>query len=180
MMDRLAEIEAHLEDDRKAAIRDRMGMMPLDVSHRTWLIAALKVDRAERKRLAELIDDTAKHWLDLQAKYPIRWEGAIDNAMQAACSEILQLLDLVAGSGRKILECAQLQLRAEDAEAALRESREREARLQEEIKEAQVLLTNVRGWLSRGASEYSMKHIDSYWLAWRSKATRAALKDTQP
>lgn len=55
----LAAIRAHLEDDRKAAIRDRMGAMPLDVSHRAALLAMLDAERAkvaECARLREALD----------------------------------------------------------------------------------------------------------------------------
>lgn len=43
---------------------------------------------AENARLNSLINDTANHWLALQIAHPIAWEGAIDEAMRAACDEI--------------------------------------------------------------------------------------------
>ena len=49
----------------------------------------------------------------------------------------------------------------------------REAALLVEIQEAQTLLTNVRGWLSRGASEHSMENIDAYWQRWRAIGHKA-------
>jgi hypothetical protein len=42
----------------------------------------------EIERLNALIADTAEHWMALQFKHPIQWEGAIDSAMAAACAEI--------------------------------------------------------------------------------------------
>jgi hypothetical protein len=46
---------------------------------------------AEIERLRELIKVTGDHWLELQHKHPIQWEGAIDGAMAAACAEIERL-----------------------------------------------------------------------------------------
>ncbi len=46
---------------------------------------------AEIERLGSVIDATAHHWLALQDKHPIQWEGAIDGAMAAACAEIEKL-----------------------------------------------------------------------------------------
>jgi len=46
---------------------------------------------AEIERLRELIKVTGDHWLELQHKHPIQWEGAIDAAMAAACAEIEKL-----------------------------------------------------------------------------------------
>jgi len=46
---------------------------------------------AEIERLRSVIDATALHWLALQDKHPIQWEGAIDGAMAAACAEIERL-----------------------------------------------------------------------------------------
>lgn len=46
---------------------------------------------AEIDRLNGVINDTAKHWLDLQHDHPIAWEGAVDAAMEAACDEIRRL-----------------------------------------------------------------------------------------
>jgi len=43
---------------------------------------------AENARLNKLIADAAEHWLALQQKHQIPWEGAIDGAMQAACASI--------------------------------------------------------------------------------------------
>jgi len=48
--------------------------------------------QAENDRLNALIDATARHWMDLQFKHPIQWEGAIDGAMKAACDTILRAL----------------------------------------------------------------------------------------
>lgn len=45
----------------------------------------------EIERLRSVIDATANHWLALQHDYPIKWEGAIDGAMAAACAEIGRL-----------------------------------------------------------------------------------------
>lgn len=42
----------------------------------------------EVERLNGLITATADHWLTLQVKHPIQWEGAINGAMAAACAEI--------------------------------------------------------------------------------------------
>ena len=42
----------------------------------------------ENARLNKLIKDAADHWLALQRKHLIPWEGAIDGAMQAACRHI--------------------------------------------------------------------------------------------
>lgn len=47
--------------------------------------------RREIDRLNGIINDTAKHWLDLQHDHPIVWEGAVDAAMDAACAEIRRL-----------------------------------------------------------------------------------------
>lgn len=47
--------------------------------------------RREIDRLNGVINDTAKHWLDLQHDHPIAWEGAVDAAMEAACDEIRRL-----------------------------------------------------------------------------------------
>ncbi len=38
---------------------------------------------------------------------------------------------------------------------------------QEWLIKSQQLLTNVRGWLSRGLSETAMNEIDDYWRKWR-------------
>ena len=38
-----------------------------------------------------MIDATALHWLALQDKHHVPWEGAIDGAMAAACAEIEKL-----------------------------------------------------------------------------------------
>jgi hypothetical protein len=43
---------------------------------------------AEIERLGSVIDATALHWLALQDKHHVPWEGAIDGAMAAACAEI--------------------------------------------------------------------------------------------
>ena len=48
--------------------------------------------QAENDRLNALIDAAAQHWMDLQFKHPIQWEGAIDGAMKAACDTILRAL----------------------------------------------------------------------------------------
>ena len=48
--------------------------------------------RREIDRLNGLINATANHWLDLQRDHPIAWEGAIDAAMEVACTEIRRLL----------------------------------------------------------------------------------------
>ncbi|CAB4158451.1 hypothetical protein UFOVP714_11 [uncultured Caudovirales phage] len=44
--------------------------------------------KQEVERLNALITATADHWMALQFKHPIQWEGAIDSAMAAACAEI--------------------------------------------------------------------------------------------
>jgi len=46
---------------------------------------------AEIERLGSVIDATALHWLALQDKHHVPWEGAIDGAMAAACAEIEKL-----------------------------------------------------------------------------------------
>lgn len=59
--------------------------------------------------LNALIADTAEHWMTLQFKHPIQWEGAIDSAMAAACAEIEALQARV-----KVLEEALTQIKAQD------------------------------------------------------------------
>ena len=54
-------------------------------------IEQIEAQAAEIERLGSVIDATALHWLALQDKYPIQWEGAIDGAMSAACAEIEKL-----------------------------------------------------------------------------------------
>lgn len=51
----------------------------------------IEAQAAEIERLRSLIDVTANHWLALQDKHPLNWEGAIDGAMAAACAEIVKL-----------------------------------------------------------------------------------------
>jgi hypothetical protein len=51
----------------------------------------IEAQAAEIERLRELIKVTGDHWLALQHKHPIQWEGAIDGAMAAACAEIERL-----------------------------------------------------------------------------------------
>jgi hypothetical protein len=53
--------------------------------------ARYETQAAEIERLRELIKITGDHWLALQHKHPIQWEGAIDGAMAAACAEIERL-----------------------------------------------------------------------------------------
>jgi len=45
----------------------------------------------EIERLRSVIDATANHWLALQHERPVKWEGAIDGAMEAACAKIVEL-----------------------------------------------------------------------------------------
>ena len=47
--------------------------------------------RKERDKARGLIDAAGKHWLSLNIDHPIKWEGAIDEAMRAACAEIATL-----------------------------------------------------------------------------------------
>jgi len=54
-------------------------------------VAKVEAQAAEIERLRELIKVTGDHWLALQHKHPIQWEGAIDGAMAAACAEIEKL-----------------------------------------------------------------------------------------
>ena len=51
----------------------------------------IEAQAAEIERLRSLIETTANHWLALQDKHPVQWEGAIDGAMAAACAEIVKL-----------------------------------------------------------------------------------------
>lgn len=71
----------------------------------TMQVAADRIEAqaAEIERLRELIKVTGDHWLALQHKHPIQWEGAIDGAMAAACAEIDWL--------RAVLELADAALR---------------------------------------------------------------------
>lgn len=46
---------------------------------------------ADNNRLRDLIEDAASHWLDLNNKHQIPWEGGIDAAMKAACDQIRSL-----------------------------------------------------------------------------------------
>ena len=55
------------------------------------LAAALIEARVERDRLDVLIGDTGNHWLALTNDIRIPWEGAIDEAMRAACDKIREL-----------------------------------------------------------------------------------------
>jgi hypothetical protein len=55
----------------------------------------IKNQAAEIDRLKTLIDATAEHWMTLQFKHPIEWDGAIDGAMAAACAEIEKLREAV-------------------------------------------------------------------------------------
>ena len=64
----------------------------------------------EIDRLNALIDATAQHWLNLQQKHPIPWEGAIDAAMAAACDTIEQQAARIARL-REALELADAALR---------------------------------------------------------------------
>jgi hypothetical protein len=54
-------------------------------------VAKVEAQAMEIERLGSVIDATALHWLALQDKHPIQWEGAIDGAMAAACAEIERL-----------------------------------------------------------------------------------------
>ena len=54
-------------------------------------LVVIEAQAAEIERLRELIKVTGDHWLELQHKHPIQWEGAIDGAMAAACAEIERL-----------------------------------------------------------------------------------------
>ena len=47
----------------------------------------------EIERLNGVIIATADHWLALQSEHPIAWEGAIDEAMAAACAKIRELTE---------------------------------------------------------------------------------------
>lgn len=51
----------------------------------------IEAQAAEIERLGSVIDATALHWLALQDKHQVPWEGAIDGAMAAACAEIEKL-----------------------------------------------------------------------------------------
>lgn len=46
---------------------------------------------AEVERLNKVIDETAAHWLALDVSPPVPFEGGIDGAMLAACTEITSL-----------------------------------------------------------------------------------------
>lgn len=64
----------------------------LDIMGAVWEMAATTAQaEGERDSFAQLIENSAQHWLALQAGNPIKWEGAIDGAMQAACDEIIRL-----------------------------------------------------------------------------------------
>lgn len=62
-----------------------------DVGLMHWQGEKIERLEAEIERLRELIKVTGDHWLALQHKHPIQWEGAIDGAMAAACAEIERL-----------------------------------------------------------------------------------------
>lgn len=47
--------------------------------------------RDEESRLSRLIADAGAHWLKLLVTHPLRFEGGIDSAMEAACAEIVRL-----------------------------------------------------------------------------------------
>jgi len=47
------------------------------------------------QRMSDLVSRAADHWMELQNTYPVKWEGAIDDAMAAACREIKQRTELL-------------------------------------------------------------------------------------
>lgn len=53
----------------------------------------VEAQAAEIERLNALIAATADHWMALQFKHPIAWDGAIDEAMAAACAKICELTE---------------------------------------------------------------------------------------
>jgi hypothetical protein len=75
------------------------GAMLLMVSPETnHVLDALVEARAERdawqakaEGYSDIVARGAKHWLDLQDTHQIAWEGALDGAMAAACTEIKSL-----------------------------------------------------------------------------------------
>lgn len=75
---------------RTDVIRD-IAALPDDRRTKQQVDEALVACAVEIDRLRSLIETTANHWLALQDKHPIQWEGAIDGAMAAACAEIVKL-----------------------------------------------------------------------------------------
>ena len=98
---KLRELCGELEDD--SALVDTVLVMPLRVK-----IEAAAVESEERiAKLEILIESAGKHWLSLQIDHPIKWEGAIDTAMEAACSHIKELeqkLETLNDAGLEVLD----------------------------------------------------------------------------
>jgi len=91
----IREIEAHR--DRAQAAYDKLSLHGPVTS---WcemygedLLDSCTKLLATIKNRNELIDATARHWLEScrVTSPPIPWEGAIDGAMEAACGEIARL-----------------------------------------------------------------------------------------
>lgn len=72
----------------RAQCGDRIKMKPCEARVLLDEIAAIG---AQRDHFAQLIENSAQHWLALQAEHPIAWEGAVDAAFKAACDEIRRL-----------------------------------------------------------------------------------------
>jgi hypothetical protein len=82
--------------DRLRIIPDANGMMYDeydDVMEAADLIEQHEATTKEIERLKGVIIATADHWLALQTEHPIAWEGAIDEAMAAACAKIRELTE---------------------------------------------------------------------------------------
>lgn len=66
----------------------------------------LAADRDAWKEKAEgysdIVERGAKHWLDLQNTHQIAWEGALDDAMAAACTEIKALAAKLEAAERRL------------------------------------------------------------------------------
>lgn len=91
-------------------IGGRADGLPRDPVREEWNHAGAVLNAAEElERLDALINEAAKHWLSLEP--PVRWEGAIDSAMEAAVGEIQRLrLELV----KTVNESMSILIEAED------------------------------------------------------------------
>lgn len=88
------------DEQRKALVQDYRVYAKMKPFPGPYITAAdqieadgkhIEAQAAEIERLCSVINATAFHWMALQDKHPLNWEGAIDGAMAAACAEIVKL-----------------------------------------------------------------------------------------
>ena len=91
-------------------VRRQYPNAPDSTASRIAICRALEQHEAPTKeieRLNGVIIATADHWLALQTEHPIAWEGAIDEAMAAACAKIRELTEQHEAFKQKVSDAVQ-------------------------------------------------------------------------